>query len=114
MCIVNVQFCQLCHVYSPIMTLQSMERSCNYLQVYDKVCNQYYCLKAKIVDTPWIPSMDPSLANTCYACQPIDCNVVVFYRNCNTTSVESKMDRWIIRKVVYEKWTRHYKLWDIC
>ena len=114
MCIVNVQFCPSCQVYSPIVALHPPERPCNYLQVYDKMCQEFYCLKASIVDSPWIPTMDPNLVETCQVCQPINCFVNVFYRDCKTMFVDNKMDRFVIRKAVYDKWTRHYKLWDIC
>jgi len=107
MCRVNIVWCSSCNIYSPIVTLQPHEEYTNYSTVHDVFCRQYNCLKKGIVNTPWVPLMDRHLLVTCALCNPVDCNIIVFRRDCN---IQSKA----LRKLVSDVWTQYYKLNNIC
>jgi len=74
--------------------------------VYDSVCKT--CLKANMVDTSWAGSQ----LETCPTCPLDDCHVITIYRDCQNASQAS--NRWYARKIVSERWTRYYKLLDLC
>jgi hypothetical protein len=115
MCVVHVQFCPSCQIYSPIMVLQPHENKNYYYTVYDRKCEHCYCSKARIVNTLWMPSMDWHLIDTCDVCKPIECYTVVIYRDCQRLFVACNKEKWMTRKIVTAtSWARHYKLWDIC
>ena len=109
MCVVNVLFCPSCKIYSPIFTMVLFDGNnfqANYHLVFDKMCTQFTCNIANIVNTAWVP--DKKLNFPCNVCKPFECCINVIDRDCKTP-----LNKFCYRKIV-NVWTRHYKLMDLC
>jgi hypothetical protein len=110
MCVVNVQYCPSCRIYSPVGLLSLSESRPRYMLVYDARCQQYFCRRHLQVFTSWAP--DPRgqrdedwLGACCEQCTPLDCRVQLIHRDCCRGSQGCHPSRWLVRKSSQDPWS---------